>query len=132
MNKPFLALAVGCVALVALAACGRRSADPEVPGVFRPLAESCCRDEQRCAGPNARVSFWSDPAGAPRRMVWSGDLNRCSHVMTWVFDERGTELLANSGKAVSPERAEALRAEWDALFAGLRESPAMTCREVVR
>lgn len=101
-----------------------------LPAPFATLARAYCRDEARCAGPTAQVTVWTDEAGEPRRMVWSGDLATCSHVMTWVLDERGRELMARNDKPVSAERAEVLQREWRAMFEGLRESTRTTCAEL--
>jgi hypothetical protein len=115
---------------------GAPSADvkarPALPPPLDGVARAFCRDEARCAGPTAQVSVWTDASGAAKRLVWSGDLARCSHVMTWVLDEQGRELLARNDKAVSAERAEALSREWTATFEGLTEAMQTSCGELTR
>ncbi len=82
-----------------------------------------------CAGPQS-LQLLRDGDGQLKRLVYSGDLMLCSHVMTIWYDLDGNSLLALSDKPVSEEVAKTNRQKIKAVEAGLVMAERIDCPQI--
>jgi hypothetical protein len=110
------------VPVFALVACGSQSTETEtVPPATAPPAGSAAEADRAliakvcaagtCTGDHARIEIWRDAQGAIGRLVYDGDIDRCSHPPRSYYDKAGNETLAIPFEPVEPGSPKALEYE---------------------
>ena len=140
--KPMLALAV------LVLSCSREtgstptnastgSVRPDEYGMPEPvrvdIVERVCKTAT-CSGELASIEVWRTERGQIGRYVHRGDIERCSHPPTTVFDASGKELGAIANQPVVPGSEDARRFDEQRakLFGANRKSETVDCQARVR
>lgn len=109
----------------AIQACRGCHAEEGLPaGVDPAVVESFC--DAPCGG---TVTLYRAPSGPVDRLVHSGDLSHCSHVMRSWARLDGTVELSASDEPQSAEVVEAFRAKVDAFMGDRIEAATLMCAE---
>jgi hypothetical protein len=82
-----------------------------------------------CSGRMARVEIWRDASGAIGRLVYDGDIQRCSHPPRYYFDRDGKQTLAIPFEPIEPGSPKALEYQRTQAeqIAGLTKDRVVSC-----
>ena len=129
------------IVVLAVVACGSQPADKDTPPATTTTTAPPARDAERelltkicaagtCTGDFARIEIWRDAQGAIGRLIYDGDIDRCSHPPRSYYDRTGAETLTIPFEPVEPGSAKALEYERKQTeqLAGLTKDRELSCK----
>ena len=94
-------------------------------GLTPEILQGVCDDP--CAGPMSQLTLMRDSHGGLQRIVYTGDIDQCSHVTTVWYDVQGRPLLTLDDHPVERDEATRIAERIQAVEDGLTKRERLNC-----